>query len=301
MRPCSSCHSDRIPCDCRDQQALKEIQEKGPTQMTKHTYQPGDRVVLKNIAGLKATLDQLKNGLWQVSQSTLGSMSDHLWKSGEDFIHDTDIQPGDWVRHESVNGDMEVRDEWTFQVKEIWDNSCSSTQETRKWRIGWGGAWLCNIVKIAPPQQEEPVRQPERVTIRHAEHGDREDVEVFAFKDGLPEAVTWKKNQFGGTMYYFSDQGWAEVPQKLDVTGEVEVTKDTSGCTSFRLDNKDAGMSREVTFTKAQAVVLPEGMTWRDFWFQFWADTDTDEPPESPERVCERMATTVIQVWKEGE
>ena len=34
---CSVCKSDRIPCDCRERQALKQIVEKGPMKMSPWT------------------------------------------------------------------------------------------------------------------------------------------------------------------------------------------------------------------------------------------------------------------------
>ena len=151
--------------------------------------------------------------------------------------------------------------------------------------------------------------EPKTTTIQHPEQGRVEGVtyKKIELLDPKAQAIFHGDYAVEGWMsqdngcFYLKSGGWREVPVKRDVTGEVELEKNDDGWTIFRLNEKDADMSPDVTFTKAQGVVIPAGMTWRDFWFQFWADTDTDEPPESPERVCERMATTVIQVWKEGE
>ena len=133
---------------------------------------------------------------------------------------------------------------------------------------------------------------PKTTTIHHPKYGRVENVTRSTSYE------PWWKEERGGRMYYLAAKGWKETLPKRDVTGEVDIERD-DGCTVFALPgHRDADMSPDITFTKAQAVVLPEGMSWREFWFKFWAAKRNDV---SPEHVCERMATTVIQIWQEVE
>ena len=134
--------------------------------------------------------------------------------------------------------------------------------------------------------------EPKTTIIHHPEYGRVE---------GVTRSHTyepWWKDERGGRMYYFESKGWKEVLPKRDVTGEVELGRNHTGWTTFTLGRENVDRYSHFTFTKAQAVVLPEGMSWREFWFKFWAAKRNDV---SPEHVCERMATTVIQIWQEGE
>ena len=99
----------------------------------------------------------------------------------------------------------------------------------------------------------------------------------------------------GQGCFYLKNGGWSEVPSKRDVTGEVELEKNDDGWTIFRLNEKDADMSPDVTFTKAQGVVIPAGMTWKD-----WLDKHYRNNPYTLDDVVSKHTTTVIQVWKEG-
>ena len=71
----------------------------------------------------------------------------------------------------------------------------------------------------------------------------------------------WWKDERGGRMYYFESKGWKEVLPKRDVTGEVELGRNHTGWTTFTLGRENVDRYSHFTFTKAQAVVLPEGMS----------------------------------------
>ena len=97
-------------------------------------------------------------------------------------------------------------------------------------------------------------------------------------------------------MYYLAAKGWKETLPKRDVTGEVDIERD-DGCTVFALPgHRDADMSPDITFTKAQAIVLPENMTWEE-----WLNKHYRINPCVLEDVLSKHTTTVIQVWKEVE
>lgn len=264
--------------------------------MNQHTYQPGDRVTIKNLGRTKATVSRQDEFLkwWFLRRDDLGGAEGpHPLKEGFHFFHDTDIKPGDWVRHESVNGEFQDCDGWEFQVEAISDVCPEIVDATRETYQGsMTDAYVCNVVKIAPPQQEEPVSQAKLVTIRHAKFGTVTRV-VWRPNDGC-----WRALVDGVECYYYPRLGWSEVPQKRDVTG-----------TNWTVDGLDrrrlvpTNQLYEVQklpsnheWRKAQAVVLPEGMTWEEWWMQNWACG-----PDSPEALCERLASTVIQVWREGE
>lgn len=138
--------------------------------------------------------------------------------------------------------------------------------------------------------------EPKTTIIHHQKHGLVEGVEEAILSvNGFGEPG-WHKD---GT-FYFVAKGWREITAKRDVTGEVELIQSEYE-NKIIINDEVFCLPKGHIATKAKAVVLPDGMRWRDFWFQFWADTDTDKPPESPERVCERMASTVIQIWQEVE
>ena len=138
--------------------------------------------------------------------------------------------------------------------------------------------------------------------IQHPKHGRVEGVERITehsitvqgkYSVVVIDGPAWQKD---GQLYLYAWE-WREVPSKRDVTADVVLKKDKEGKTSFLLCLNHADRDAQCTFTKVQAVVLPEGMSWYDFWLKFWANKNTDE---SPEHICERMASTVIQVWQEG-
>ena len=131
--------------------------------------------------------------------------------------------------------------------------------------------------------------------IQHPEYGRVEGVEAVEFFGSMDG---WIKKVDGVIHWYTKGKGWKEVLPKRDVTGEVELGRNHTGWTTFTLGRENVDRYSHFTFTKAQAVVLPEGMSWREFWFKFWAAKRNDV---SPEHVCERMATTVIQIWQEVE
>ena len=259
--------------------------------MTKHIYQPGDRVVLVGIT--KATLIEIaKEGMiLKRDDGILGYGKDGGWFAHYSCVaHDTDIQPGDWVRHESVNGEDMIRDGWVFQVKVRGESWIGCTSDTYSKEEGWNTAFVCNVVKIDPLQKEEPVKQPKRVTIRHAEFGTVEECERWSID---------QRRWFKQGAHYFHDGGWSEVPQKRDVTG-IEWNVDALDPRRLVPNNQLYEVQKlplRHEWRKAKAIVLPEGMTWEEFWGAYWADKNAKIPPE---HACERLSSTIIQVWKEG-
>lgn len=145
--------------------------------------------------------------------------------------------------------------------------------------------------------------EPKTTIIQHAEHERVEGVTYKKIELPNPEAraifhgdcavegwISQNKDCF-----YLKNGGWSEVSQKQDVTGKVEINKDENGYTTFLFDKKDVDLSPNFTFIKAQAVVLPEGMTWEDLWKQL-----TQGSPKVYWDYLKEAATTVIQVWQKG-
>lgn len=145
--------------------------------------------------------------------------------------------------------------------------------------------------------------EPKTTTIQHPEQGRVEGVtyKKIELLDPKAQAIFHGDYAVEGWMsqdngcFYLKSGGWREVPVKRDVTGEVELEKNDDGWTIFRLNEKDADMSPDVTFTKAQGVVIPAGMTWKD-----WLDKHYRNNPYTLDDVVSKHTTTVIQVWKEG-
>ena len=119
------------------------------------------------------------------------------------------------------------------------------------------------------------------------------DAEARAIFHGDCAVEGWISQDKG--CLYLKAGGWEEVPPKRDVTGKVEIIQDEQDM-KLVVNDEVYCIPKGFEARKSQAVVLPEGMSWGDFWFKFWADKRSDD---SPEHVCERMASTVIQVWQE--
>lgn len=132
------------------------------------------------------------------------------------------------------------------------------------------------------------------VTIEHPQHGIVERVQEI---DPPRKEKGWCKIIDAVECFYYESRGWrVKIKSKVDVTEEVELEKDDYGRPIFWLNKKDAYMSPDITFTKAQAVVLPEGMNWRD-----WLNKHYLNSPDNLVSVLLIHTTTVIQVLKEGD
>ena len=140
---------------------------------------------------------------------------------------------------------------------------------------------------------KEDAMESRSVTIKHMRYGIVEGVQEI---DQPRKEKGWSKIINSVECYYYESRGWrVKINSKIDVTGEVELEKNDDGWTIFRLNEKDADMSPDVTFTKAQGVVIPAGMTWKD-----WLDKHYRNNPYTLDDVVSKHTTTVIQVWKEG-
>ena len=145
---------------------------------------------------------------------------------------------------------------------------------------------------------------PRTVTIKHPHL--KEVHNVVYKKIILPDEVVgsnssnnmfvegWMSTENG--CLYLKHKGWEEVPLKQDVTGAVKIGRDKDGKTSFILGNEYADRDANCTFTKAKAVVLPDGMNWEE-----WANKYYHSNSLSIADVLAGKATEVIQVWEEVE
>ena len=129
--------------------------------------------------------------------------------------------------------------------------------------------------------------------IQHPEYGRVEGVEAVEFFGSMDG---WIKKVDGVIHWYTKGKGWKEVLPKRDVTGEVELGRNHAGWTTFKLGSKDVDTFNQFTFTKAQAVVLPEGMNWEEWLRKYYMLSQFNL-----KEVLSTHTTTVIQVWQEGE
>jgi len=99
--------------------------------MKQHTFQVGDRVILAHewagkeypsVIRQVPTNDGTPTGQW-VTLRRDDLMNDEWTCSLKYLTHDTNIQPGDWVRHESVNEHDEEYDGQIFQ-RSLHDSEC---------------------------------------------------------------------------------------------------------------------------------------------------------------------------------
>lgn len=148
--------------------------------------------------------------------------------------------------------------------------------------------------------------------IQHPEQGRVEGVTYKKIKLLDPEAQAifhgdcavegWMSQDKG--CLYLKSGGWSEVLVKRDVTGDINnifdvkyhFSNDSGHCyeSSFIINKSDKRFAPKLEGRKAQAVVLPEGMTWEDLWKHI-----TQGSPKVYWDYLKDAATTVIQVWQE--
>ena len=108
------------------------------------------------------------------------------------------------------------------------------------------------------------------------------------------------------SLHVYMKKEWKEVLPKRDVTGDItnicdikyHFSNDSGNCYefSFIINKSDKRFAPKLEGRKAQAVVLPEGMNWKE-----WIDTYYLHGPNNLVGSLSKNTTTVIQVWQEGE